>query len=325
MRAWTIAAACIVLLSSCSPTTTTGSSSPQPTTPTPSLQVVTPTATPVPDDQLPISYPITGTLTSGEAGAVVAELHEVAGGHPVLKVDLTAKQATLTALLPDRSVVSYRWENGEITRVDSDIQYLEQATFDPADYPLDSLGRMFDIADLRGVRGELVLQVVEYRPGRVMMTVTSRPESKTVFFRQDGTAVASLGLTSVADITEGLSEVLGDASEAYSVVLSPTLGYSADLPDKEAGVVLNRTRPAEMPTFETRRSDLPGTAGFDPSLIQPAPLAKAIARSQRSPEEQCTVTIDMSLGRSAPVARIECGGSTTYADMDGRDMTELIG
>ncbi|NHB84327.1 hypothetical protein G7085_06115 [Tessaracoccus sp. HDW20] len=232
-------------------------------------------------------------------------MSEVAGDLPALKLDLTQQQATLTVLQPNGSVASYRWDNGEITRVDSDLQYLSQATFNPAEYPLNSLGRMFDIADLRGVRGQLVLQVVEYRAGQIVMTVTSRPESKTVFFRQDGTAVASLGLTSVADITAGIDEVIGDAEEAYSVSLNPTVGYSADLPDAEAGVVLNRTRPAEMPTFETRRTESPRTRrstrrssiprdspkpsrGPRPPLTRRAASRSTCRRSARRPSRRCS-------------------------------------
>lgn len=279
----------------------------------------------MPDSALPINFPLTGSLLDGDAARVVAKLHEVAAGLPVLKLDITASQATLTALLPDNSVASYAWRDGVINRTDSDIQFLDQSTFDPADYPIDSLQRMFDVADLRGVRGELVLQIVQYREGQVLMTVTSRPESSTVFFRQDGTAVATLGFTSVADITAGLEEVLGDATEAYAVGFNPTRGYWADLPDAQQGVVLNRGRVGGVPVFETRRNEAPTLTLFDPQLVNPAALAKAIAQFQSDPTQSCDVTIDMSTQRSAPVARIDCGGAVHYADMDGRDMTILIG
>lgn len=324
MRRTLAALSCLALLSACTPTDP--GTTPSPQRPSPSVTASpTPTVGPTPDSALPISFPITDSLVNGGAAEVVAKLHEVAGGLPVLKVDLTTQQATLTALLPDTSVVSYRWRDGEITKVDSDLQYLDQATFDPADYPLNSLGRMFDIADLRGVRGELVLQIVEYRQGQVVMTVTSRPESKTVFFRKDGTAVSSLGITGVADLEAGLHEVLGDAKEAYSITINATTGYSADLPDSEQGVVLTRTRPPEMPMFETKRSETPSLKPFDPQLVRPEGLAKAIARTQTDPAQACTVTVDLSLQRSAPVAKIECGGAPGYADMDGRDMTALVG
>lgn len=283
------------------------------------------TGSPVPDGELPVERPVAEPLVDGSAAEVVAELHRLAGGLPVLKVDVTADTATLSALRPDRSVVTYQWRDGIIERADSDVQYFGQATFDPADFPLDSVGRMFDIADLRGVRGDLVLQIVDYRTGQVLMTVTSRPESETVFFRPDGTAVAVLGMTSVADITAGLGEVVADARETYAVGFSADRGYWADLPDPEPGVVLNRTRVGAVPVFETRRTDLPARATFDPSLIKPAALAKAVAQFQRTPDEECDVVIDMALQRSAPVARIDCQGRIHYADLDGRDMTRLVG
>lgn len=296
-----------------------GSASPS-DSPTPSASV-----TLLPDSDFPLSYEIPQTLIDGGAAVVVAKLHAVAQQLPVLKVDITKDEARLTALTPDKSVVSYAWRDGLITPVDSDLQYLEQATFDPATFPLDNVARMFDVADLRGVRGEVqTLQIVEYRAGEVLMTVTSRPETSTVFFRPDGTAIAELGLTSVDDITAGLAEVTLDSTEAYAVGFSSARGYWADLPDAEDGVILNRSRTGGLPTFETRRSEATALSTFSPTLLNPAALARSVAAYQESPEQECEVVVDMSLQRSAPVARITCGDLIRYTDMDGRDMTELV-
>lgn len=306
----------------------TGSATPT-ALPTPSGPTAAPsptfTGSPIPDSQLPLDFAVAQPLVDGSAGPVVEELHRVAGGLPVLKVDVTAVAATLSALLPDRTVATFQWRDGVIARVDSDVQYFDQATFDPHDYPLESVGRMFDVADLRGVRGELILQIVDYRAGQVLMTVTSRPESETVFFRQDGSAVAVLGVTSVADITAGVGEVVGQSTQAYAVGFNATRGYWADLPDEEDGVVLNRARVGAVPVFETRRSEAVAVPAFDPTLIDPAALAKAVAQFQDSPDQQCDVVIDMSLERSAPVVRVDCEGSIHYADLEGRDMTALVG
>lgn len=318
--------AATAVLVGCSPAEEPVGPTPVSTTSTPGASV-TPSPTPTPsllaDEDLPLRFPITGTLLS-EADRVVERLHDAAGNLPVLRINLTPDHARLTALLPDKSVVSYQWLADEITRVDSDIEYLGQTTFDPADYPLESAARMFDIADLKGVRGDLILQVVEYRSGQVTITITSRPETETVFFRTDGSAVGELGVTSVADITAGLGEVLGEATEAYAVGFDPVRGYWADLPD-EPGVVLTRMRVGGVPAFETRRAETPTAEIFDPSTIRPAALAKAIAHTQAGPGEPCAVVIDMSLGRSAPVVRVDCEDTVGYADLEGRDMTDLIG
>lgn len=333
MRRSLAAAALAVLLAACTPlspgppagpgepiaSTASPASSPSNASPTPTSAPST-----VPDDELPLEFAIEGSLLE-QAEEVVQELHRVAGVMPVLKVDLTPAQATLTALLPDEAVVSYRWEQGQITRVDSDIQYLRQATFDPADFPLSSAARMFDVADLRGVRGELVLQIVEYREGQVLITITSRPESTTVFFRQDGTAVAELGYTSVADLAAGLDEVIGTATQAYAVGFNSTRGYWADLPGEEPGVVLSRSRLGGLPVFETRRAETPAAEEYDPQAIEAATLAMVIANAQPDPSTPCDVTIDRSTQRSGAVVRVDCGGTIRYADLEGRDMTELIG
>ncbi|MBB1509633.1 hypothetical protein [Tessaracoccus sp. MC1756] len=326
MRKWSVGAlGAAVVLAGCTPLSPglvpTSAASP-PSSLSPSVTSTEPSLPPVPEPELPQRFPIDGPLVDS-AELVVDELHAVAAGLPVLKLDITRDQATLTALRPDGSVVSYRWTEDEITAVDSDIQYLEQATFDPADFPLQSAARMFDIADLRGVRGELVLQIVEYREGQVLMTITSRPESTTVFFRADGTAVAQLGYTSVADLTAGLSEVIGDATEAFAVGFNDTRGYWTDLPD-EPGVVLNRSRLAGLPVFETRRGEAPALGTFDPQQIDPATLAKVIAQFQADPAQQCDVRIDRSTERSGAVVRVDCGGEVHYTDLEGRDMTRLI-
>lgn len=323
----TVAAAlAAVVLSGCTPLSP---GAPDPVPPpagvsgSPTTWEASPGASPIPDDQLPLAFPIPGQLIDS-AEAVVEELHRVAGGLPVLKVDVTVDQATLTALLPDRGVLSYRWSGDEIARVDSDIQYLDQATFDPSDFPLASATRMFDIADLRGVRGQLVLQIVDYRERQVLMTVTSRPESTTVFFRPDGTAVAELGYTGVADLADGLAEVIGDDTEAFAVGFNATQGYWAELPDDEPGVLVSRNRMGGLPVFETRRSETPAVETFDPRAIQPATLAMVIARFQPDPAVPCDVRIDRSTRRSAAVVRVDCEGEVHFADLEGRDMTALV-
>ena len=314
--------ALLALVSACTPT---GRESPQPTqtTPTASAPSSSPTASPSPDAALPMPFPVFGPVVA-DAADVVAMLHQVARGLPALKVDITARQVTLTVLRGDGSVASYRWEAGYINRVDSDIEYLGQATFDPADYPIGSAPRMFDVADLRGVRGELVLQVVEYRPGEVVMTVTSRPESETVFFRRDGSAVATLGGTSVADIADGIAAVVGEAVEVYALGFNAQRGYWADLPGEQEGTVINRSRVGGIPVFTTLRTEVFQYPAFDPGLVRPESLAKSIAMFQTDPAETCDVRIDMSNARSAPVVRVDCAGTVSYADLDGRDMTALI-
>lgn len=304
------------------PSSSPSVSSPSPSpTPTPSPSP-TATASPWGTDRLPFPFRIVGPLVDN-VPAVVEALHRAADHLPVLKLDITTTQATLTALTPEEKVVSYRWSDGQINTTDSDFEYLGQATFDPAAFPLDSVARMFDVANLNGVSGDLVLQILDYRDGTVLMTVTSRPETGTVFFHPDGSAVSPLGVTSVADLEQGIAAVVQDSTQVYSVSITQAGGYRSELPDG-AGTILTRTRMGAFPVFATQRTETTTLAPFDPSLIAPNLLAKLIAEHRTSPDSTCDVTIDMSLQRFAPVMKFDCSGTTIYTDMDGRDMTDLV-
>ena len=327
-----IAALMVVALAGCypngpSPTpSATVSGRPLPTpnwspSPTPSPSA---SPTPSPDATLPAPFPITGALID-DAQKVVNELHRVAGRLPVVKLDISTDQATLTVVTPDRSVRSYRWRDNTISRMDSDVQYLGQTTFYPAQYPLGQTRRMLDTAALMaGSSTSQVLQIVEFKPGWVYMSVTTRPESKTVFFNRDGSAVTELGLRSVEDITMGLADVVSGTFLVRAVGFGPDQGYWADVPEP-GGIVERRTRKGSTPVFDWQRTDPTTLAPFDSSLIDPAAIARAISSFAKSPDEICTVSIDNQFQRSQPVSRYDCGGRITFTDMQGRDMTDQLG
>lgn len=270
-------------------------------------------------------FVVEGPLSEQDNAAQVVEaLHMVAGHLPVLKLDVTLDQATLNALTPDEQVVTYRWADDAIDAVTSDFQYLGQATFNPADYPLASIGRMFDVADLRGVHGDPIYQIQEYREGQVLQTVSSLPESTTVFFLKDGSAVPDLTVTSALDIADGFEAVTGGETEINQFGFSPERGYWADLPGDE-GQIVRRTRTGGVPPFDAPRTELNPLPTFSPEVIDPAVVAMVLARVRTEPTEACTVTVDLALERSAPVITAVCGTETYYADLEGRDMTDLIG
>ncbi len=130
----------------------------------------------------------------GRAQAAVAKLAQQAGTLPIIKVDLSATTASLSAV-KDGKVVAWQWEDGVVTPTDSDIEYVEQASFTPADFALGDLGSLFrTAAQISGSSSNQGLQIVDYNAGQVLMTVTTRPESMPVFFRRDGTAITEAGV-----------------------------------------------------------------------------------------------------------------------------------
>ena len=323
------AAALALLMVGCTPQPAPPSEPGTEPTPTPTATATptaTPTAGPSPwdDEQLPYPRPVRGLLTEGtNAAGVVDVLHRAAARLPVLKVDVTTTQATLTALTPDEDVVSFRWSEGVVDAATTDFQYLGQATFDPADFPLASIGRMFDVADLRGVHGEPIYQVQEYREGVVMQTVSSLPETATVFFRLDGTAVPFLGVTSAVDIADGFDAVTDELDLIHQFGFTDERGYWATYP--EGDEARTRIRLGGVPAYEIPATEAELPQAFDPALIDPAVISMVLSRHRDDPEQPCEVAVDMSLRRSAPVMEVLCDAETFYADLDGRDMTDLIG
>lgn len=252
---------------------------------------------------------------------MVAELHRVSGELPALKLDITADVATLTVLTPEGTVRSYKWRDGVVSHADSDVQYLSQTTFDPFLFPLHDVPRLLDVASLiSGSSNNQVLQMVEFRPGDVYLSITTMPESSTVFFNRDGTAVTSLGGLSVEDIGAGLREVTGSTQVVLAAGYSPQTGYWADVP-KTGGIVERRTRVGGLPMFSAQRTQTLGITPYDPGLLNPAAIAMAIGSYRTNPETSCSFEVDNRHGRVQPVVTYNCDGTVHHSDLDGQDMT----
>ncbi|MCC2593576.1 hypothetical protein LKO27_09165 [Tessaracoccus sp. OS52] len=277
-------------------------------------------AEPAPDATLPSEFTVPGDLVD-HADVVVRELHRVSGWLPALKLDVTAEQATLTVVDDGGAVRSYRWRDGVVGTADSDVQYLGQVTFNPTRFPLHDLRRIFDVAALQSSSSESqVLQVVEYRGGEVYMTVTTRPESRTVFFNGDGTVVKKLGTSSVADIAAGLAAVTSSTQVVLTVGFNIEQGYWADVP-KPGGVLERRMRIGNLPMFSAQRTETLGMEPFDPDLLDAAVISKAIAQFRTVSDQACAVEVDNRHRRVQPVIRYDCGGTIHHTDLRGRDLS----
>lgn len=281
------------------------------------------TPTPTPTPSLPLSFPIAAPLLDGGAASAVRQLHKVSGFRPALKLDVSRDDVTLTVLASDQEVRSYRWRDDVIESAETDVQYLQQTIFWPTDFALDNVSRIFDVAALLGTSSNSqVLQVVEYTPGRVYMSVTTSPESSTIFFRKDATVFRSLDTTSVADIREGVAEVTSTARLAYSVGFDAQKGYFAELPTRD-GDIERRVRMANRPMFSSRHTGTSPLEPFSPGLLDPAAIARTIA-SHNNGGKGCAVQIDNRFNRTRPVVTYQCDGKTFHSDLRGTDLTEQL-
>lgn len=266
----------------------------------------------------------------GAARTAVDALVRSSEGLPVIKVDLTATSATLSAL-KEGKVVAWRWDAGVVTPVESDIEYIKQATFNPADYQLGNLAAIFAKAErISASDSNQELQIVEYDQGRVLMTVTTRPESMPVFFRPDGSPINRLDFGTAAGFTEAIGDTAGK-ERVLAMGWSESGGFWADTADPdEDGVVRLVTRQARVPSWESSRkagadADAPT---FPPAQVDPAVLARLVAElPQRLGKPGAVPSFEISRRHqmALPVITFDVDGTSVVTTLGGTDITATVG
>lgn len=273
--------------------------------------------------------PATGTapafdLTApGNARQIVNLLRAASGNKPILRVEVTASTANIT-YLDDRTAQTIGFADGAVSRLDSTITYIDQAEFDPDDFAIDDVGALFDeAAAISGSRQQQDLQINEYDQGNVIMTVTTTPESSTVFFRADGSAVHRLDFGSTAGITEGLSDTVQSATQVQAIVIKPD-AISVDV-RADAGTIQRRTRQNALPTIVATLKDSSSSPAFSPALVQPTVISRLTtqlpAQLNKPSTTSVQVTIEQRSGEDAPRMHFQVGGSEVVTTMDGSVIT----
>lgn len=299
-------------------------------TPTPSLTTMTPSpslpttsfasATPSPTTWPELTVP-------GEARRVVKELQRTAN-LPVIKVDITATTATLSALDGERPL-AWRWAQGQISPTDSDIEYIQQSSFDPDQFDIDNVGTLFtQAADISGSSAAQELQIVEQTPGSVMMVVTTRPESVPVFFRPDASPVNHLDFLTDWGLREALDDAIAGRTQLTTLALTKESLYAESVDPKNPEATLRITRQRKVPAFRTSRSETAASDAFSPSDIAIAVLLevmRTLPMKWGAPEGAVvTWIIDRRDGRPLPTIRFTVNGRTMVTDMQGRDITTEV-
>lgn len=293
-------AACVAL-TACAPAT----ASAPPTTPT--ATAATPT---------PARHDFT---SPGEATRALAALIEAAGTVNAIKFDLREGEAVLSVVI-GMSAKTYAWRAGRIEQVESDTQYVGQAIFDPRDFDLqDVAGLLAEAAQLSGSTSGQDLQIVEYNDGLVLMTVTTTPESQTVFFRRDGSPVARLDLTTRAGLRECLTDAIGERTAVLSLGILPGQGCYADTPGANSST--NRTlRSPNLPPRTSARNERPEAVPFDPRIIpanQLTDLVLLLAASRSVSPDEVGVTVARPEAGGSPQLRFTIAGTTLLTDLNG--------
>lgn len=291
-----------------------------PDTPDPSLASMTPSST----------VSASASLLKGRtAKAVVGELVTASGNSPVTKVDITARSVSITVRSGSSPQV-WTWQRGRITTSSQQSAQTVSRPFNPDDFALDELDRILEIAARAvGSSKNQELQILEYNQGVVLMSVSTRPETRPVFFRADASPVTTVDFASTAGMTEALRDAVGDDTQVLAMAYQPGKGLMVDTRTGTDGIVLRRTRSTDLPAWAVeRRGDTSATL-FSPSDISPSVLADLMTRvptamSKPGEASKLSFTIDMSDNRSLPTIHFTLGTTTMVTDLEGKDITAQV-
>ncbi len=290
-----------------------------PVAPTSPLPSPTPTPTPTP------SLPLRDFTLAGQGNAIVKELVSAAGTINAIKVEISEHAASLS-VVSGMTATTWAYRNGQIGKVDSDTQYVGQSIFDPRDFNLADVGRMFiQAGQLSKSTSAQELQVVEYADRMVYITVTTNPESLTVFFRRDGTLVSPVDLSTAAGLSEALTDVTGTHREVLAVGVLPNNGGLWADRQGATGEIVRTIRMPKLPARTAVRTETTTLEPFDISLVDAAQLASTltsiVAKGTASLGPGWSLTIDRRQAQAAPLVYWSVNGQQVVTTLAGVEIT----
>jgi hypothetical protein len=243
---------------------------------------VAPTDTPVTQTPATPTNTIAADFTEpGEGLAMIRRLIDAAGSSKVIMVQVNSTEATV-AVVQGTQVQAWGYRAGAIKQVPTDIEYLDQAIFDINDFNLTDIGALFrTAASISGSDAQQSLQIVDYSAGDVLMAVSTNPESRTVFFRPDGSVVSTLDFWTRSGIEEGLKDAIGPKRQVIRVGVIADSGAYIDYVGPNDTTV-RRLRPSRFPASTSAKSDTPSLPEFDPDVVDPDVIWSVLSELRQS-------------------------------------------
>lgn len=301
-------ACCLATLAACASDAT-----PTPP-PTPSVSPAAPTTVGTPTPALDLTRP-------GAARTALTRLLTAAGADRVLMVSLTRTDAAVT-ILRNGAAETWALRGGDPRRVESDTTYVSQATFDVAAFDLSDLGALFRTATaVAGSDQRQELQIVDYSAGLVMMTVSTNPESRTVFFNPDASLLPTLDFESAWGLRRGYADAVGVRGAVHAIGFGSPQGVYADVPGPQAGTVIRRQRTARVPVVVSTRSDANPSPLFDPAAVDAGVVWQVVEAQGRlgrwAPGQEWSCVADARDRAEPPRLRFQVGTERFVTDLAG--------
>ncbi len=253
---------------------------------------------------------------------MVESLLAEAGSRRALMVEITESSVQVSVLTGEDEPVTWAYRGGKSAEVTSDLAYVDQATFDVSEFNISDVGALFRAAtNMSGSEEKQGLTIVDYSGGEVTMSVSTFPESQTVFFNPDGSLLQVLNFDAPGGIADGVAEVLGSRFTVYSVTIQSDQGVWAEFAGTEDGTTVRRTRTAKVPVTTNIRNetvDLPliSTSRVRPEVIWE--LVDGVRGSSEVPEDsKWSVVIDDRDRTGYPRMRFTIGPKSVETDLNG--------
>ena len=304
----------VLALTACQPTV---AAPPPAASPTP-VRATTPVATPSPTPTVDLRAP-------GAARRTLDRLLTAAGPGRLIMVELTTQTAAVSVLGTDNTEpVTWVYRDQRIQQAASDLQYVDQASFDLDDFELGDVGRLFRIAAvLSHDDTHQTLQIVDYSGGQVMMAVSTNPESRTVFFNPDGSLLPELDYHTPVGIAAGLADVLAERVVVRQVGVDSETGAWASYAGPQ-DTTIRRQRPAKVPVTTLTRDEPPPPEAFAVSDVDAQVIWQVMRRTVRAhdldPQTAWSVTIELPPDAEEPQLHFQVGGVSLLTDPTGREL-----
>lgn len=277
---------------------------------------------PTTPDASPTSSPTGPDFTTpGTASSMVRQLLAKAGNERTLMVEITATTVEVSVLGQDHKPVTWAYRNGEVAEVASDLQYVDQSTFEVSKFNLADVGGLFRAAaGQSGSAQDQSLTIVDYSGGEVMMSVSTVPESRTVFFEPDGSLLPVLSFDTPGGVARGITDAMGGRVLVHSITVQSTQGAWVDYPG-DTGTTVRRTRTAKVPVTTNVTAQSEDLPLFLAVKVDPAAVWRVVDATRGSgdvPEEaDWSVVIDDRDNTGVPRMYFTIGSKVVVTDLDG--------
>jgi hypothetical protein len=259
----------------------------------------------------------------GTAQAMVQQLITESGSQKALMVKVTA-DTVLVSVLKGEQATTWAYRDGKSAQVTGDLQYVDQATFDVTKFNIADVGALFRAAaGQSGSSTSQSLTIVDHSGGEVVMSVSTEPESRTVFFNADGSLTEILDFDTLDGINHGITDAIGGRALVYSLTVISDQSVSTEFPGANATTV-RRTRGEKVPTITAIRSSA-GLRQFAAAKVSPAAIWRVVEQVRGTEDvasqSEWSLTIDNREKLALPRMYFAFGFKVVVADLDGNIIT----